>query len=77
MLLPVPGLQETGSSAAYCRLQAQPGPHWHCGPQAQAGVGAACCAGRSWQPQVQPGPGHAVQLQGFVVVVAFMAFLLC
>src|SRR5688572_18499227 len=59
-----------------CQLFAQEhaGPHWHCGPQAQACC-AAGCAGAAWQPQVQPVPGQAVQVQANWVAV-FMAFLL-
>lgn len=74
-LLPASALQEAGSSSPYLRVQAHAGPHWHCGPQAQAGLCPACCAGGFWQPQEQPGPGQLMQLHG-VWLVAFIVFLL-
>ena len=55
--------------------QVQPGPHWHCEPQAQAGCAVACEAGWAaacWQPQVQAAPGQVLQLQEVWFVVSFM-----
>jgi hypothetical protein len=75
MALPGSGLQGPVSPSAYTRGQAHPGPHWHCGPQAQTGFGSACCTGILWQPQAQFWPGQLVQVHG-VWVVVFMAFLL-
>ena len=75
MTLPVSFMEETGSRRLYCRAQAHPGPHLHCGPQAHTAFGTACCIGRVWQPQAQPWPGQWVQVHG-AWVVAFMAFLL-
>lgn len=43
-------------------------PHLHCGLQAHAAWAAAAF----WQPQVQDGPGHAVQLQAMGCFVSFM-----
>jgi hypothetical protein len=63
------------SRSSYCRVQAHPGPHWHCGPQAHTAFGTACCIGRLWQPQAQLWPGQLVQVHGFWVV-AFIVFLL-
>lgn len=42
----------------HCAPHAHCAPQAHCGPQAQ-GVGAA----DGWQPQRQPVPGQAVQVQ--------------
>lgn len=47
--------------------QVQLGVHLHCGPQAQAAFAAAV-----WHPQVQDGPGHALQLQAVGCFVSFM-----
>jgi len=43
--------------------QLQSGPHWHCGPPAQAAWVAAWVAD-FWQPQVQDVPGQLGQVQG-------------
>lgn len=77
--LPALVLPETGGHWSYFRVQAQPGPHLHCGPQGQAVLAAACCAGIVWQPQAQPSPGQFLQVQGAwgMAFMAFMAFLLC
>lgn len=75
MTLPVSCVGGDRIGSLYCRAQAHPGPHLHCGPQAQMAFGTACCIGRLWQPQLQLWPGQLVQVHG-AWVVAFMAFLL-
>jgi hypothetical protein len=54
--------------------QGQLGPQGHCGPQAQ-GVCEAAGAATRWQPQRQPCPEQAAQLQG-VCWVSFMTIFL-
>jgi hypothetical protein len=50
-------------------VQAHPGPQ----RQGDAAVGAGAAATLAWQPQVQPAPGQAGQLQeGGVVMVECM-----
>ena len=75
MTLAVSSFEQTGSRSRYCRAQAHPGPHLHCGPQAHMAFGTAFCSVRLWQPQRQVWPGQLVQVQG-AWVGTFMAFLL-